>query len=136
MLAVTAQAGQVKALLPTLPDVPPAGDGVGGRVQLFKVYLNISEVDGVHPASDIHPHHGGDDLVGYGHGGADGTALARVDVGHDADLAAREGLGVADLADLLHGALVHGGGEALGGVMGSDDFGHVFLLSYGTVGHL
>ena len=123
-LTVTAQAGEVKALLPTLPDVSPAGDGVGGRVQLFKVDLDLTEVDGVHPASDIHPHHGGDDLIGNGHGGADGTALARVDVGHDADLAIGKGLGVADLADLLYGSLVHGGGEALGGVVLSYDLYH------------
>ena len=123
-LAVTAQAGEVEALLPSLPDVPPAGDGMSGRVQLFKVDLDSTEVDGVHTAPDVHPHHGGDDLIGNGHGGADGTALARVDVGHDADLAVREGLGVADLADLLHGTLVHGGGEALGGVMGSYDLYH------------
>jgi hypothetical protein len=47
-----------------------------------------------------------------------------VDVGHDADLAVREGLGVADLADLLHGTVVHGGGEALGGVVLSNYFNH------------
>ena len=97
---------------------------MGGGVQLFKVDLDLTEVDGVHTAPDIHSHHGGDDLIGNGHGGADGTALARVDVGHDADLAVREGLGVADLADLLHGTVVHGGGEALGGVVGSYDLYH------------
>ena len=36
--------------------------------------------------SDIHTDHRGDDLVGDGHSRTDGTALTRVNVGHNSDL--------------------------------------------------
>ena len=80
--------------------------------------------------------YGRNDLVGDGHGRANGTTLARVNVGHNSDLRGRKRLGIAYRLYLLTRSILKGGGEALCGVKSSYNLYHVFLLSYCTVGHL
>ena len=73
------------------------------------------------PPADVHPHQVGHHLVADGQGGADGAAHPGVDIGHDADLAARrEGL-VAEGLDLAASARFQLIAEDSGGVVGSFD---------------
>ena len=119
-----AQLGQVEADLAALPDLHPGGDEVGGLVQTLRIDLALSQLHRVHPAADIHADHVGDGLVDDRHGGADGAALACVDVGHDADPAARGEFIIAHPADLLNGLVLDHLCEADRGIDFSFDFQH------------
>ena len=58
------------------------------RIQLRQVETLFFEFDHVHPTADVDADDVRDDAVADRHGGADGTALAGVDVRHDTDLTA------------------------------------------------
>ena len=96
-------------------------------IHLLKININVAKVYGVHSTTDIHTDHRGNDLVGYRHGRANGTTLARVNVGHNSYLRGRKCLGVAHLLKLLTRSIIKRGGKALGGVKVSYDLYHNYL---------
>ena len=96
-----------------------------GGIHLFHVDFGLAKIHGVHAAADIHADDVGDRPVLHGHGGADGTALARMDVRHDADLAACRKLVITHPADLLDGLVLDDLGKADRGIYLSLNFHHV-----------
>ena len=62
------------------------GDEMGRLVHPLGIDFLFRQPDGVHPAADVHAHDVRDSPVRDRHGGADGAALARVHVRHDANL--------------------------------------------------
>lgn len=67
-------------------DCEAGGDGgVDEFIELLEFDMFFFQADGFHTAADVNADEIGDDLIGDGHGSADGAAGACVDVGHDAD---------------------------------------------------
>ena len=69
----------------------------------MKLQPPLPDAGGLHAAPDVHTHQIGHNLVADGHGGADGTALAGVNVGHEPDAAARRKFLIAQLLNLCDG---------------------------------
>ena len=110
------------------PDGKAGGDlFIDQLVQLLQFQTPLPDADGLHAAADVHPHQIGHHLVGDGHGGADGAALAGVDIGHQPDAAARGKFLIAQLLYLCKGGAVHHIGEDFGLVVFSSDFDHCSL---------
>ncbi len=103
MLEVTiaTEQSEVESLNSSFPYLSAAGDGVRRLIHPLKIDIDVTKVHGVHSATDIHADHRGYDLVGDGHSRTDGTALARVNVGHNSDLRGCKRLGIAYRTDLL-----------------------------------
>lgn len=81
--------------------VAPVGDVLADeRIELGQVQALLAEKHDVHSAADIDADEVRDDVIADRHGRADGTALARVHVGHDAYLRARRERLIAKRADL------------------------------------
>ena len=124
----TAELGQVNLVVvgvAAVPDGEAGGDfAVDELVQPFQLHPLAGHRHRLHAAADVHPHQVGHHLVADGQGGADGAAHPGVDIGHDADLAARrEGL-VAEGLDLAASARFQLIAEDPGGVVGSFDLDH------------
>ena len=129
-MSVAAKLREVKSLLPSLPHLSAAGNVVRRLVYLFKININVAKVHGIHSATDIHSHHRGDYFIGYGHGRADGTTLARMNVGHYSYLRGRKRLGITHRTYLLPCLLLKGGGKAPCGVKLSYYLYHIIYLLY------
>ena len=105
-----------------VPDGEAGGDFLIDQfVQLLEFHIALLDAGGLHAAADVHPHQVGHHLIGDGHGGANGTALAGVDVWHKPDTAARCERLVAQLLNLCDGCVIHNIGE---------DFSRVKLALY------
>ena len=73
---------------------------------------------------DVHAHHSGDDLIGNGHGGTNGTAHACMDIGHNADFAISKGRLITDCLDLSGSCFFQFAGKAASDIILSYDFYH------------
>ena len=74
-----------------ITDFPAEGDLLPDqRVQLSKVDFTLGQFYRLHAATNVHAYHTGNDFVLDSHGGADGTALSGVHIGHNADFTARK----------------------------------------------
>ena len=102
----TAERFQIKGLLAPFPHVHARGNEVSGFVKPGEIHRGFVQMEGVHAAADVNAHHVGHGLVSNGHGGADGAALARVHVRHDANGAARCAIVIAHAANLVDGLLL------------------------------
>ena len=99
------------------------------RIQLLKVDLSLTKLYSLHAAADIDANHAGYDLVLDSHGGADGTALAGVDIGHDPNLAAGKLRPIAHRLNLATRRLLQLVGIADGGVIQTLNGNHGNLRS-------
>ena len=136
-MAGTAQFAQVDLIevaVGLIPDGEAGGDFfINQLVQLLKLQPPLPDAGGLHAAPDVHTHQIGHRPIDDGHGGADGTALAGVNVGHEPDAAARRKFLIAQLLNLCDGGAVHHIGEDLGLIVFSFDFDHNFLaIFYGA----
>ena len=105
-----------------VPDGEAGGDFlIDQLVQLLEFHMTLPDAGGLHATADVHPRQVGHHLIGDGHGGANGTSLAGVDVGHKPDTAARCERLVAQLLHLGDGCVIHNIGE---------DFSRVKLALY------
>ena len=133
-MAGTAQLVQVDLIeiaVGLVPDREAGGDPlIDQLVQLLKLQPSLPDAGGLHAAANVHAHQIGHRPVGDGHGSADGTALARVDVGHEPDAAAHREFLIAQLLDLCDGGAIHHVGEDPGLTVFSFDFDHSFLSAY------
>ena len=125
-VCIAVQPGQIDLCgiaMGRIPHGKAGGDGGADElVELLGLEMRLPQDGGLHAAADVHAHEIGDELVGDGHGGADGAALACMDIGHDADRSALcEGL-AAQLKDLCGAGLVRFFGKNAGaGVCALDD---------------
>ncbi len=76
-------------------------------VHFFIVNVCFSQGHSIHVATDIHTHYVGHCLICDGHGGADGAALAGMDIRHDPDLRSFGHGVIAHAPYLLNGIVLH-----------------------------
>ena len=87
------------------------------RVQTLEINLTLGQFHRFHAAADINADHAWNDFAPNGHGGTNRTALASVDIRHNADLAAREFLLITDRLDLGAGCIFQYRGIAESGII-------------------
>lgn len=105
---IASQRLEVKAGLPSFPDIPTRGDEMSSFVQALKVDLDLSQRNRIHPAPNIYTNNIGDSLIRHRHSRADGASFAPVYVRHHPDLAPTGKLLIAHSLDLLYGLLLNG----------------------------
>ena len=107
---------------------PTAGDLAADQfIQLGKIQFPLFQPYGLHTAADVHAHHSGHDLIGNGHGRADGTADTRVHIRHNADFAVGKRSLVTHGADLLRRLLLQLIGITNGSVPLPNKFNHMLF---------
>ena len=87
------------------------------RVQTLEIDLTLGQFHRFHAAADINADHAWNDFVPNCHGGTNRTALASVDIRHNADLAARKFLLITDRLDLGAGCIFQYRGIAESGII-------------------
>ena len=87
------------------------------RVQTLEIDLTLGQFHRFHAAADINADHAWNDFVPNGHGGTNRTALASVDIRHNADLAARKFLLITDRLDLGASRILQCRGIAESGII-------------------
>lgn len=103
---------------------PGGNGGVNQAIESLQIQLLFLQNGDLHAAADVYPHHIGRHPAMQSHGGADGAALARMGIGHDADAGIRQIVLATHGSDLFPRGFINRIDKHLGGVVGAGDLQH------------